>query len=76
MQSGSGLSHLLSISVVLLTRIIGAARWPTISSSAVLRFPRHASVSKMTLFKMVALGMAAMELMVLAGCSCVFEWAF
>jgi len=34
-------------------------------------FLRHANLSKM-----VALNMAAMELMVLAGCSCVFVWAF
>jgi len=38
MQSVSCLSHLLSISVGLLTRIIGAARWPTISLSTVFPF--------------------------------------
>ena len=34
-------------------------------------FLRHA-----TLFKVVALSMAALELMVLASCSCAFVWAF
>jgi len=37
-QSASPLCNLLSISVGFLTRIIGAARLPTISSSTVLRF--------------------------------------
>ena len=37
-QSASPVSHLLSISVELLTRIIGADQLPTISSSTVLRF--------------------------------------
>jgi len=37
-QSASPLSHLLYISVGLLTRIIGAARLPTLSLSTVLRF--------------------------------------
>jgi len=43
----------------------------------------HVFVNSATFFsgmrpvsKMVALNMAAMELMVLAGCSCVFVWAF
>ena len=37
-QSASPLCHLLSISAGFLTRIIGAARLPTISSSTMLRF--------------------------------------
>jgi len=39
-QPASPLCHLLSISAGFLTRIIGASRMPTISSSTVLRFPQ------------------------------------
>ena len=41
-----------------------------------LRQQCHVFLRHATLSKMVALSMAAMEFMVLAGCSCVFVWAF
>ena len=73
MQSASPLSHILSISVGLLTSLELLAQLDGLPSlrQRCYVFLRHA-----TLLEIVALSMVALELMVLAGCSCVLVWAF
>jgi len=70
-QSVSTLRHLLSISAGFLTRIIGAAQLPTISSSTILSFSQACNS-----FQDGGGKHDCDEHMVLAGCSCVFVWAF
>ena len=70
-QSASPLCHLLSISAGFLTRIVGAARLPTISSSTVLRFSQACNS-----FQDGGAKDGCAGLMVLTECSCVFVQAF